>query len=106
MGSNGLSAASVIQWMQGLQFNQTRSLPVSINTMKCCGGVPTDTAITYSSDPTAASTGLSKLPLELASSTLREKYSARVKLLLAAAAILSDCELVLYVLAADAGESG
>jgi hypothetical protein len=106
VGSNGLSAALTIQWMQGLQFSHTRSLPVSMITMKCCGGVPTDTAIAYSSSPTTASTGLSKFPVELAASTLREKYSARVKLLLAAAAILSDCELVLYVLAPDAGESG
>ncbi len=106
MGSNGLSAALTIHWMQGLQFSHTRSLPVSTVTMNSCGGVPTDTAIAYSPPTTTASTGLSKFPLELSSSTLREKYSARVKLLLAAAAILSDCELVLYVLAAEAGESG
>jgi hypothetical protein len=106
VGSNGGSVALTIHWMQGLQFSHTRSLPVSMFRMKYCGGVPTDTAIAYSCPSTTASTGLSKFPLELASSTLREKYSARVKLLLAAAAILSDCELVLYVLAADAGESG
>ncbi len=106
MGSNSGSGVLPIHAMQGLHFSHTRSLPVSMITLKYCGGVPTETAITYSPTTTNASTGLWKFLLELASSTLREKYSARVKLLLAAAAILSDCELVLYVLAADAGESG